>query len=89
MADETQQPDPNAAPPTTGKNKNDGAPVADPSVPAQKFRVLHAAVGGVATDKDGKKVASDYFAGSIVTADQLGGNEAYYLIMGAIATVDA
>jgi hypothetical protein len=58
--------------------------------PVRKFRVLHAAVSGVAPDpkNPGRTREHDYYTGTIVTDDQLGGNAAQYLVAGAIEMVD-
>ena len=75
----------------TGKGKK-GKTNLIPASPAaleagKKFRVVHAAVGGVGKDRKGQAVERDYYAGAIVTPDMIDNNDAYYIALGAIEEV--
>ena len=56
----------------------------------RKYRVLHGAVSGVMPDRKGVVKERDFYTGSIVTANQLEGDEnvLYYLSQGAIEEVE-
>lgn len=70
------------------KNPPPAEPKASAPEPVKKFRVLHGAVSGVGKNKKGENVEHDYYVGAIVTSEQLGNNEAHYLIMGAITPTE-
>ncbi len=50
----------------------------------RKFVVIHGAVSGIGRDRKGVVTDRDFYAGTTVTSEQLEGNEAYYIAMGAI-----
>jgi hypothetical protein len=72
-----------------GKSSNLGNSTPEPEKVA-KFRVTHGAVSGVVPDpkNPGRNKEHDFYAGSIVTDEQLSGQAAQYLVIGAIERVD-
>ncbi len=56
--------------------------------PGRKFVVVHGAVSGVGRDRKGVVADRDFYTGTVVTSEQIEGNEAYYISMGAIQEVE-